>query len=88
MKKIQTSKVLGHMLLIGPITQKEAIEKYGCYRLAARISDIEKFGIMVSRRSIKVPTADGNTRIMEYFLDEEQFASCIDRLATLKEATS
>ena len=85
MKKTQTTKVLGHMLLIGPITQKEAIEKYGCYRLAARISDIEKCGIVVSRRSIKVPTSDGSTRIMEYFLDEEQFIRCIDQL---KEATA
>ena len=80
MKKTQTTKVLGHMLLMGPITQKEAIEKYGCYRLAARISDIEKAGIIVSRRTVKVPTADGSTHITEYFLDDAQYIRCIQNL--------
>lgn len=80
MKKSQTAKVLGHMLLMGPITQKEAIEKYGCYRLAARISDIEKTGITVRRRSVKVPTAYGSTHITEYYLDEDEFMRCVGNL--------
>ena len=81
MKKTQTTKVLGHMLLMGPITQKDAIERYGCYRLAARISDIEKLGIPISRRNVKVPTQDGKTTVTEYFLEPDQYIHCIKLMA-------
>jgi len=81
MKKTQTNKIMAHMVLMGPITQKDAIERYGCYRLAARISDIEKLGIPISRRNVKVPTQYGKTTVTEYFLEPDQYIHCINLMA-------
>jgi len=36
----QKQEILDHMLNIGPISPIEALREYGCFRLAARISDL------------------------------------------------
>ena len=40
----QQEKILGHMQTQGPINPIEALNEYGCFRLAARISDLKKLG--------------------------------------------
>lgn len=43
----QVARTIEYMERYGSVTAKEAIEDYGCYRLASRISDIKKLGIPV-----------------------------------------
>lgn len=42
----QTDQILNHMKRcpVSGITAAEAVSKYGCYRLAARIGDLERRG--------------------------------------------
>jgi hypothetical protein len=40
----QTSRILGHMARHGSITPIEALNLYGCFRLAARVSDLRRSG--------------------------------------------
>lgn len=54
------------------VTQAEAIEDLGIYRLAARISDLRKMGYTIERKMRKVMTRDGRwVYIAEYKLREE-----------------
>jgi hypothetical protein len=43
----QADAILRHLQTVGPITPLEALELYGCFRLAARISDIREAGFAV-----------------------------------------
>lgn len=40
----QTSRILGHLARHDSITPVEALNLYGCFRLAARISDLRSAG--------------------------------------------
>lgn len=40
----QSQKILEHMQTKGAITPKDAMELYGCMRLAARIKDLRREG--------------------------------------------
>lgn len=44
MKKTQNERVLEFIQEYGSITQKEAVDWIGCYRLSARIADLKKEG--------------------------------------------
>lgn len=49
------------------ITPLQALKKYGCFRLASRISKIQKdFEITIDRKMVKV--GQKNKRVMQYFL--------------------
>lgn len=43
----QTNRVLNYMIDHGSITQKDAINEFGCYRLAAKIFDLRKEGYVI-----------------------------------------
>ena len=45
----QNELILDHLRKHGSITQAEAVERFGCYRLGARIWDLKKRGINISR---------------------------------------
>lgn len=60
MKDSQCKKILQHMQLHGSITGLEAIQLYGCQRLAARISNLRKVG-----DAIKSERATGKDRYGE-----------------------
>ena len=45
----QTDKVLDYMEQHGSITQKEAYEAFGCFRLGARIADLRDRGVGIER---------------------------------------
>lgn len=66
----QESKILDYMLRGNKITQLEATEMFGCTRLAARISDIEKrLGRAPQRKMISVKNRYGNTvNVMQYWI--------------------
>lgn len=44
MKTSQCERILRHLNVYGTITSHEAMEEYGIYRLASRISDLKKQG--------------------------------------------
>ena len=52
------------------VTQAEAIEDLGIYRLAARIADLKRMGCRIDKKMRKVPTRDGWTYVAEYKLLE------------------
>ena len=43
------------------ITPMQALEKFGCMRLASRISDLRQMGYVISREMIAVKNRDGET---------------------------
>lgn len=50
----QTDAILDALLRGEKITPLDALRKYGCFRLGARIYDIRKSGYMVDRKLIDV----------------------------------
>lgn len=44
------------------ITPIQALNKFGCMRLASRISDLRKMGYSISREMIAVKDRDGDVR--------------------------
>lgn len=61
MKKSQCMKILQHMKDHGSITGLEAIQLYGCQRLAARISDLRKDGIAIKSERVTGKDRYGDT---------------------------
>lgn len=49
----QCDMILAHMMEHGSISQLEAAEEYGCWRLAARISDLRKAGYAIKSQMTK-----------------------------------
>lgn len=57
----QTKKILRYLLDGNSITPFEALDKFNCMRLGARIKDIEKkLGYPPERKRVKVTNRDGN----------------------------
>lgn len=56
----QTRKILNYLLQGNSITPLEALDKFNCMRLGARIKDIEKrLGYPPERKRVKVTNRDG-----------------------------
>lgn len=47
MKPTQTASILSHLSVHGSITPREALDLYGCFRLAARICELRKAGHVI-----------------------------------------
>lgn len=45
----QTESIIAHILAYGSITQLEAYQLYGCFRLASRICDLKKAGYNIGK---------------------------------------
>jgi hypothetical protein len=48
----QNSKILSYMLLGNSISAYEALQLFGCFRLAARIHDIRKMGYAINKETM------------------------------------
>jgi hypothetical protein len=59
----QNAKILNHMLSGNSITAFEALQLFGCLRLAARIHDIRKMGHSVTKATMET---DGGKKIAVY----------------------
>lgn len=46
-------RVLEHLLENGSITPMEALERYGCYRLGARVFDLRRDGYNIQTTIVK-----------------------------------
>jgi hypothetical protein len=62
----QNKMILQH-LRVKPITPIEALDLYGCFRLAARIRDLKELGHAVNTELV----AEGNRRFARYTLISE-----------------
>ncbi len=76
MTKTQTSDILQHLKDGRRLTQKEAINEYGAYRLASIIYSLRKKGYNIESEDLDVPTRykklDGSPKtasIVEYKLN-------------------
>ena len=56
----QTGEVLAHLIEHGSITSIEAIQKYGCTRLSARIFDYKEMGYDIESDSMTTKNRYGN----------------------------
>lgn len=69
-KASQQTKVLNYMRTYGSITSREAM-RFGCMRLASRITDLKKRGYIIDREMIEVTNVDGSkSRVARYTLWE------------------
>ena len=50
----QNAAILNHLKKVGPITPIEALDRYGCFRLAARIYELRQKGHDISMLKIQV----------------------------------
>ena len=68
----QTTDIIKRMWKKGSITNKEAVDEFGCYRLSGRIYDIRKMGINVQSEMVTVPRRDGSlARVARYTIKGE-----------------
>lgn len=49
----QKQNILSHMKTYGTITPLEALQKYGCFRLGARIADLKEDGLVIKTEMVK-----------------------------------
>ena len=69
--KSQNDAILSH-LRRSPITPLEAIQKYGCLRLGARIWDLKQSGHQIARDLIEVSNRHGEPcRVAQHYLVKE-----------------
>ena len=60
--RTQNERILKHLQTHKRgITPMQALEKFGCMRLASRISDLRQMGYVISREMIAVKNRDGET---------------------------
>ena len=93
MTKTQTSDILQHLKNGRRLTQKEAINEYGAYRLSSIIHSLRKQGHDIVSIPIDVPTrykkADGTPRmanVVEYKLNTDKKTSFDFRLKNFMES--
>lgn len=69
----QIYKILNHLKENGNITPIEALNDYGCFRLAARISDLESLGYHIKHERKRVKARNGSEiTVGNYSLLEEE----------------
>jgi len=64
----QTKTIL-EMLQAGPVTALDALERAGCFRLAARIADLRQQGIKIETETVTTTTGK---HIASYKLKEAE----------------
>ncbi len=69
----QCEKILRYMRDVGPITQLDAAKEFGCYRLGARIWDLEKAGHAIRKRTVTNKNRYGESvSFAEYRLEDKK----------------
>ena len=63
--RTQNKAILAHLKQGKTITALEALNRFNCFRLAARIYDLKEAGHQVQKRTIEL---EGDKRISEYSL--------------------
>lgn len=67
----QCDMIMQHLKDHGTITPREALADYGIMRLGARIYDLKKSGIRITRQTVEAENKFGDlTRFAQYRLEE------------------
>lgn len=74
----QIKDIARHLAEHGSITALEALEEFGCFRLAARIYDIRSKGIDVMAADLKLPSGKHVTRYI--WVNSERNAALLEKL--------
>jgi hypothetical protein len=61
----QASRILAHLRAGNRLTALEALEKFQCFRLAARIHELRREGWQIDEQTVETPSGK---RIAEYSL--------------------
>lgn len=65
----QCNQILAFLSEGKPLTPLLALEKFGCFRLAARINDLRRSGYLISTENITVTNRQGEeSKVAEYRL--------------------
>ena len=65
----QEAQVIEFIKSHGSITQKQAVDFLGCYRLSARVWNIKATGVDVRKEMVIVPNRHGGTaRVARYYI--------------------
>lgn len=67
----QCDDILHHMQAKGPITPIEALNDYGCFRLAARIKDLREAGHDIETSDLELP----NGKVVAQYRLKEKVAA-------------
>ena len=62
----QNHKILSYLQSGQPLTAKDALELFGCFRLSARVHDLTRKGHTIVSEPVTVKTRDGKKVIAEY----------------------
>lgn len=69
----QNNRILRHFEEIGSITSAEAMQEYGIYRLASRISDLRRMGFDIKKETVKGVNRFGEpTHYAKYSMIQEE----------------
>ena len=67
----QCDKILFHLQTIGSITPFEALDQYGCFRLAARVAELKAEGYPITSEIVSKQNRFGETvRFAKYRLED------------------
>ena len=64
-KPTQAGRILAHLRAGNRLTALEALEQFGCFRLAARIHELRREGWQIEERTVETR---GGKRVAEYSL--------------------
>ncbi len=73
----QNSQIRNWLLAGRSITSLEALDRFRCFRLASRISDLKRQGLPIERQMI----SNGESRFAQYYLSQE-FLSFYAKITT------
>jgi hypothetical protein len=65
----QCKQILAWLQQGNTLTSIQALNKFGCFRLASRVNDLKRSGIDVCKRTVKNP--DNGKRYAEYFINPQ-----------------
>lgn len=68
MKRTQREKIASWLNRGYGLTQMQALDKFGCARLASRIADLRADGMPIKTDMIPVKTRDGKAYVARYKL--------------------
>ena len=64
-KPTQAGRILAHLRAGNRLTALEALERFGCFRLAARVHELRREGWQIEERTVETR---GGKRVAEYWL--------------------
>ena len=59
----QSNDIISHLQSVGPLTSLQALVLFGCFRLAARINELQREGYPVESKMIHLPSGK---RVAQY----------------------